>query len=97
MAPRGASNFTHVDCDFNKCRGRAEITGHHHSCPYPDEADMEVNSEYDYKVIKKEDKEVSSDEEPLSPIREKIFKKYKASSTDVNLTDWYKNLRIISS
>ena len=48
MPPRGAINFTHVDCDFNKCRGRAEIAGHHHSCLYLHEEDMEVTSKNDY-------------------------------------------------
>ena len=97
MPPRGAINFTHVDCNFNKCRGRAETAGHHHSYSYLDEEDMELNTEDDYEVIKKEDKDVSSDEEPLSPIPEELFVKYKAPSNNVNLTDWYRNLRIVPS
>ena len=92
-----AINFNHVDCDFNKCRGRAEIAGHDRSCPYLDEEDMEVTSEDDYQVIKKEDKKMSSDEEPLSPIPEKLFEKYKAPSTNVNLTDGNNNLHIVLS
>ena len=59
-------NFTHVDCDFNKYRGKAETVGHHHSCLYLDEEDMELNSEDDFEVIKKEEKKVTSDKEPLS-------------------------------
>ena len=97
MPPCGAINLTHVDCDFNKCRGRAEMTGRHHSCPYLGEEDMELTSEDDYEVINKEDKEMSSDEEPLSPILEVLFEKYKALSTNVNLTDGYNNLRIVPS
>ena len=97
MPSRGAINFTHVNCHFNKCRGRAEIAGHHHSCPYLDEEDMEVISEDDYEIIKKEDKKVSSDEEPLSPILEELFKKYKAPSTNVHLTDRYYDLQIVLS
>ena len=62
MPSRGAINFNNVYCNFNKCRGRAEIARHHLSCPYLDEEDMEVTSEDDYEVINKEDKEVSSDE-----------------------------------
>ena len=62
MPPGGAINFTHVDCDYNNCRGRAEIAGPHRSCPYLDEENMEVSREDDYQVIKKEDKEVFSDE-----------------------------------
>ena len=92
-----AISFNHVDCDFNKCRGRAEIAGYYHRCPYVKKEDMEVPSKDDYQVIKKEDKEVSSDEEPLSPVQEKVFKKYEAPSTNVNLTDRYNNLRIVRS
>ena len=97
MPPCGAINFTHVDCDFNKYRGRAEIVRQHHSCPYLDKEDMVVSREDNYKVIKKEDKEVSSDEEPLSPTPEELFEKYKAPSTNVNLTDGYHNLGIVPS
>ena len=97
MPSRRAINFTHVNCDFNKCRGRAENTGHQHSCPCLDEEDMELYSEDDYEVIKKEDKEVSSDEEALSPVPEKLFENYKAPSTIVNLIDGYNNLRIVPS
>ena len=91
MPPRGAINFTHVDYDFNKCSSRAETVEHYRSCPYLDEEAMELTSEDDYEVIKKKDKEVSSDEEPLSPMPEKLFKKYKAPSTNVNLTNRYNN------
>ena len=58
---------------------------------------MEVTCEDDNKIIKKKDKEVSSDKEPLSPIPEELFEKYKAPSTNVNLTDGYNNLRIVPS
>ena len=97
MPPCRGINFTHVDCDFNKCRGRAETAGHYHSCLYLYEENMELNSEDDYEVIKKEGKEVSPDEEPLSPILEELFGKYKAPSTNVNLTGGYNNLRIVPS
>ena len=93
----GAINFTHVDGDFNKCRGRAENCGHYHSCPYLEEEDMEHHSEDDYKLINQEDKEVSSDKESPSPIPEELFETYKAPSTNVNLTDVYKNLWIVPS
>ena len=53
MPSCGAINFNHVDCDFNKCRGRAEIAGHYHSCPNLDEEDMEVTSKNAYELIKK--------------------------------------------
>jgi hypothetical protein len=94
MPSRGAINFHHVDCDFNKCRGRSETVGHHHSCPYLDEEDMELTSEDDYEVIKKEDKQESSEEDSLSPIPEELFEKYKAPPTKVNLSDGYYNLRL---
>ena len=38
-----------------------------------------------------------SDEELFSPIREELFEKYKAPSTNVNLTDMYNNLLIAQS
>ena len=87
MPSRRAINFNHVACDFNKYRGRAKTAGHHHSCLCLDEEDVEITSEDDYKVIKKENKEVSSDEQPLSPTLEELFEKYKAPSTNVYLTD----------
>ena len=97
IPPHAAINFTHVECDFHKCRGTAETARHNHSCLYRDEEDMQLTSEDDYEVIKTEDKEVSSDEEPLSPIPEELFVKYQAPSTNINLTDGYNNLRIVPS
>ena len=97
MLRRGAVNFTHVAWDVNKCRGRAETAGHHHSCPYIDEEDMEITSKDDYEVIKKEDKEMASDEKPLSPISEEILEKYKAPSSYINLSDRYNKLQIVPS
>ena len=47
----GAINFAHGNCNFNKCRGRAKIAGHHYSCPYLDEEHMELTSKDNYKVI----------------------------------------------
>ena len=58
---------------------------------------MDISSEDDYKVIKKEDKQVSSDEEPLCPILEELFEKYNAASTNVNLIDGYNNWQIVPS
>ena len=40
---------------------------------------------------------MSSDKEPLSPTRGELLEKYKAPSTNVNLTDRYNNLRILPS
>ena len=97
MLPCRAINFTQVDCDFNQYRGRPETTGHYHSCPYLDEEDIELTSKDDYKVIKKEDKEVSLAEEPLSPIAKELFKKYKAPFTNINLKDGYHNLWVLPS
>ena len=39
---------------------------------------MELNSKNDYEVITKQDKDVSLEEEPLSPILAELFKNYKA-------------------
>ena len=97
MPPCRVINFTHVDYDFNKCRLKAEMAGHYRSCPRLEEEDIEVTSKDDYEVFKKEDKEVFSDEQPLSPIQEEHFKKYKAPSTNVNLTDRYNHLWIVLS
>ena len=97
MPTAGAINFTHVYCDFNKCRGRAETARHHHSCLYLDNKQMELNIKGDYKVIEKEDKEVYSDEEPLSPMAGKRFENYQAPTTNANPTDGYNNLRMVPS
>ena len=95
MPPCGAINFTHVACNFNKCRGRAETAGHYHSCPYLDETGMGLITIDHYEIIKKKDKKLSTDEEPLSTILEELFEKYKAPSTNVNLTDGNNTLRIV--
>ena len=58
---------------------------------------MEPNSEDNYVVIKKNDKEVTSDEVSLSLILEDIFEKYKALSANINLTDRYNYLKIVLS
>ena len=47
MPSRGDIHFTHVDCNFDKCRGRAEPSSHHYSYLYPDEEDVELTSEDD--------------------------------------------------
>ena len=97
MLPRWVVNFTHVYCEFHKCRSRAETTRHHQSCLYPDEEDIEITSADEYEGIWKKDKEVSSDEEPLSSIAEGRFDKYKALSINNNLTNRYNNLQVIQS
>lgn len=65
-----------VDCDLHKCKGRVETTLHHLSYLYLHQKDMELTSKNNYEVIKKEHKEVSSGEAPLSSILEKLFQKY---------------------
>ena len=92
-----AINLIHINCDFNKCKDRAETARHHHSCSHIDEENMELNNKDDYKVIKKKDKEVSLDKELLSSILNKLFEKHKAPSTNVNLADGYNNLQIVPS
>ena len=88
-------NFNRVKCDFNKCIWRAEIRGHHHSCPYPGEEDMEVTSKNDYKVIKKQCKKGSSNEYHLSPVPKELFVNYQVPSANINLTNVYNKLRIV--
>ena len=73
MLPRRGINLTYIDYDFNKGKWRAETAGHHYSCLYLDKEDMEFTSEDNYKVIKKEDKKLSSVEEPLSLIPVELF------------------------
>ena len=92
MPSCGAINYTYVNLIFNTCKGRAKTTGHHYSCPYLDKEDMELNNEDNYKVIKKEDTEVSLKEKHLSPIPKELFKKYKALSTNVSITYGSNNL-----
>ena len=58
---------------------------------------MDVTSENACEVTKKEDKKVSSDEEPVSAILEKLSAKYKAPSTKISLTDAYNNLWVVLS
>ena len=58
---------------------------------------MELSGEDDYEVIKKEEKEVCADEEPLSAILEELFRKHQASSTNVNLMDGYHNRQVVPS
>ena len=95
MLSHGPVNFTHVDYDYNKCRGRAETAEEYQSCEYLNEEDVELTSKDNYEVIKKENKEVSTNKEPQSTILEKPFQKYKASSTNSNLTDGYYSLWIV--
>ena len=92
MPPCRGINFTHVKCKFRKCGAQAESSGHHHSCPYIDKEAMEITKEDNCEVIKMQNKEVSLGEVPLSPIPRKLFEKYKALSTNVNLMDGYHNL-----
>ena len=58
---------------------------------------MQLASEDDSEVIKKEHKEVSYDKEPLSSIPGELFEKYKATSTNVNLTDRCNKVQIVPS
>ena len=89
--------FTHVACNLYKYRGRAESTGPFHSCPYLIEENMELTSEADYELIRKEVKELSAKEEPLSSILEELLEKYKASSTNINIIDAYYILQVVLS
>ena len=40
MPSRACINFAHVECDYNKCRGRAYRLGHHTSCPYAEDEEL---------------------------------------------------------
>ena len=97
MPSCGAINFTYVNCLCNKCRDRANNGKHHYSCLYVDKEDIKFSRENDYEVINKESKEVSSDEEPLSSILEKLFEKYKDNSTNINPRGGYHTLQVVPS
>ena len=58
---------------------------------------MELINKDDYEVIKKEDKKVSADEEPLSLIPEEQLEKYQAFFANVNLTDGYYTMQVVPS
>ena len=66
-------NFTHIDCDFHKCKGRAETARHYNTSSYLDKEGMELICKDYYKVIKKEEKEEFSNKIALSSLPEKLF------------------------
>ena len=70
MPSRAAINLQHVDCDYNKCRGREISLGHHQSCPLVDEED--ADGEYD---IVNENSD-SESEPPLTPVPQELFDDY---------------------
>ena len=82
-------NFSHIDCNFNKCGGRAETTGHYNSCLYLDKEDTELTRKDNYEIIKKKDRKELPDLDPVSTILEKLFKNYKALSINENLMNGY--------
>ena len=93
MASCRAIKFTHLEYNFNKCRGRLETAEHYYSCQYLDKEALEINKD-PYKDIKKVDRQVSSDKEHLSSLLEELFNNYKAHSINVNLQDGCNNLRM---
>lgn len=66
-----------------------ETAGRHYSILYLDEEDIDPTSAYDYKVIMKEDKDVSSGKEVLFLMTSEYFRKDKELSSNVNLTNVY--------
>ncbi|RPB22073.1 hypothetical protein L211DRAFT_361182 [Terfezia boudieri ATCC MYA-4762] len=59
--PRGCKNFTHVQCDYNRCRGRDISAGHVRDCPFQD-SDEEDQDEAEYS-------DVEDDENEWKPVR----------------------------
>ncbi|RPB22074.1 hypothetical protein L211DRAFT_851050 [Terfezia boudieri ATCC MYA-4762] len=59
--PRGCKNFTHVQCDYNRCRGRDISAGHVKDCPFQD-SDEEDQDEAEYS-------DVEDDENEWKPVR----------------------------
>jgi len=72
MVSRGASNFRHVDCDYNKCHGREISLGHHSSCLLMDKNDQQDEGEATdgYEIIPPEP---DSSTESLRDIDPNIF------------------------
>ncbi|KAF8437819.1 hypothetical protein BGX38DRAFT_923328 [Terfezia claveryi] len=60
--PRGCKSFTHVQCDYNRCRGRDISAGHVKDCPFQD-SDEEDRDEA-------ENSDVEDDENEWKPVRE---------------------------
>ncbi|KAF8437818.1 hypothetical protein BGX38DRAFT_1273842 [Terfezia claveryi] len=69
--PRGCKIFTHVQCDYNRCRGRDISAGHVKDCPFQD-SDEENSDEEDQDEA--EDSNVEDDEnewKAVRPVRQK--------------------------
>ncbi|KAF8446830.1 hypothetical protein BGX38DRAFT_1307923 [Terfezia claveryi] len=43
--PRGCKFFTHVRCDYNRCRGQDISGGHAKDCPFQDSEEEDQNSD----------------------------------------------------
>ncbi|KAF8437815.1 hypothetical protein BGX38DRAFT_1210944 [Terfezia claveryi] len=65
--PRGCKNFTHVQCDYNRCRGRDISAGHVKDCPFLDSDEEDQDSdEEDQDEAENSDVE---DENEWKPVR----------------------------
>ncbi|KAF8437812.1 hypothetical protein BGX38DRAFT_1332657 [Terfezia claveryi] len=59
--PRGCKFFTHVQCDYNRCRGRDISAGHVEDCPFQDSDEEDQD--------KAESSDVEDDENEWKPVR----------------------------
>ena len=41
MVTRNVKKNVHLNCEYNKCRGRVDVLGHHPDCPFIDSDDEE--------------------------------------------------------
>lgn len=65
--PRGAITHQHVDCEYNRCRGRDIRAGHVDDCPFQDtdyEAEEDTGDEED--TEDEEEQEVAGTELQLA-------------------------------
>ena len=75
-----ASDFSHTDYKYNLCRSRGKATGHHHTCPYPDDDYWEQFVSHfedtQFTGITPPSEPQEPDSTPLTPIDTTIFEAY---------------------
>ena len=50
MRSQACINFAHVECDYNKCRGRDYRLGNHTSCPYTEDEELVIAGDISHDV-----------------------------------------------
>ncbi|KAF8437824.1 hypothetical protein BGX38DRAFT_1145088 [Terfezia claveryi] len=80
--PRGCKNFTHVQCDYNRCRGRDISAGHVKDCPFQDSDEEDQDSDEEDQD-EGEDSDVENDGNEWNPVRPV---KHKSTPTTVGVS-----------